>query len=365
MKTRMEGPAGAKTVFNGRAFDNFSGTGYLGLQSHPEVISAAADALTRWGVSTAASRGGFGEHPLYDDFSTEACTFLDCDKSLYFSSGYMGASILAAGSLRAGDHIFIDAAAHYALWDAAQACVKATTPFRHCDPTALHEVLQSDLLTGERPVVFTDGIFPITGEIAPLPDYLDAVREYGGLILVDDAHALGVLGDNGRGTAEEFHIREETCLSCASLAKALGGFGGLIGGKAGWIDSLEQNSGFCLGASPPPLVVTAASMAGLRLARQNPQWRENLWNNAAQARRGLNKMGIFCEMTRSPILCIPADSGLNLPAIQSGLFDQGIAISLVRGYPGTPAGGALRVAIFSTHSREQIERLLYEINRLV
>jgi 7-keto-8-aminopelargonate synthetase-like enzyme len=365
MRLRMEGPVGANTVINGRTFDYFSGTGYLGLQNHPEVISAAVDAMQRYGFSTASSRGGFGEHPLYDEFSGEARAFLECEKELFYSSGYMGASILAGGSLRAGDHTFIDASAHYAFWDAARSCGKITTPFRHRDPATLREALRSELLPGERPVVLTDGIFPITGEIAPLPDYLDAVREYGGLVLVDDAHALGVLGDNGRGTAEEFHIQDETCLSCASLAKALGGFGGLIGGKAGWIDSLEQNSGFYLGASPPPLAVTAASGAGLRLARENPQWRENLWKNAAQARRGLSKLGISCEMTRSPILCIPAESGLNLAAISSGLLDRGIAVSLVRGYPGVPTGGAIRIAIFSTHSREQIERLLFEMNRLV
>jgi 8-amino-7-oxononanoate synthase len=365
MNERMESAVGAKTLISGRLLDYFSGTGYLGLQNHPEVIASAGGALQRYGVSTATSRGGYGEHPLYDQFSDEARAFLDCEKVLYFSSGYLGASILMQGAGRSGDHIFLDEAAHYSLWDAAQSFNRVTSPFHHCDPDHLRRIMREELISGERPVVLTDGIFPISGEIAPLPDYLEILDEYHGMVIVDDAHALGVLGENGRGTADEFQIHSEDCLTSASLAKALGGFGGIIWGKTYWIDHLEQRSGFCLGASPPPLVVTAASTAGLRLARENPAWRETLWRNVLQARNGLRGMGIDMEMTRSPILCIPAESGLDLARIKNGLYEQGIAISLVRGYSSTPAGGALRIAIFATHTSEQIDRLIFLLTRLM
>ncbi|MHC1783869.1 MAG: aminotransferase class I/II-fold pyridoxal phosphate-dependent enzyme [Anaerolineaceae bacterium] len=364
MNARMEGPVGAKTMIDGRLFDYFSGTGYLGLQSHPEVIAAARDALQQYGVSTAASRGGYGEHPVYDQFEKQACAFLDCEKVLYFASGYLGASILTQREGRSGDHIFIDDAAHYSLWDAVQSFNKITSPFHHCDPDHLRRIIREELTRGERPLVLTDGIFPISGEIAPLPDYLEIVQEHHGVIIVDDAHALGVLGEHGRGTVDEFEIQSEDCLTSASLAKALGGFGGITWGRANWIDNLEQGSSFCLGASPPPLVVTAASTAGLRLAKENPAWRETLWQNVTRAREGLRGMGIDVEMTRSPILCIPAGRGLDLVGIKNGLYKEGIAVSLVRGYTSTPDGGALRIAIFSTHTTEQIDRLLITLNRL-
>jgi 8-amino-7-oxononanoate synthase len=361
----MEGPVGAVTIINGRPCDYFAGTGYLGLQNHPEVVAAAADALQRYGVSTATSRGGLGEHPLYEELEREARAYFDCEKVLYFSSGYLGQTILTQGESRSGDHIFIDAAAHYSLWDAARALGLVTTPFRHRDPSHLREVIRQELTAGERPLILTDGIFPISGEIAPLPEYLEVAAEFGGLVFVDDAHALGVLGDFGRGTGDHFNIQSPFLRTSASLAKAMGGFGGLIWGRADWIDRLDQSSSFVAGASPPPLVVTAASAAGLRLARQNPVWRDALRKNVARARAGLKALGFEIESSPSPILCVPAASGLDLPRVRDGLFLAGIAVAYVRGYTSTPTGGALRITVFATHTPDQIDRLLHTLASLM
>lgn len=364
-RIRMEGPVGAKTVINGRTFDYFSGTGYLALQNHPIVVQAAMDALQRYGISTATSRGSYGEHPVYDELEKQACAFLECEKIIYFPSGYMGIAILTQAEGQSNDHFFIDSAAHFSLWDAANATNKSITPFRHRDPAHLQEVLKKELERGEKPIVLSDGIFPISGEIAPLPDYLEVVEKYSGRIYLDDAHSLGVLGENGRGTPDYFNIDDGNCRTSATLAKALGGFGGIIWGKADWIESLERNSSICIGASPPPLVVAAASAAGLYVAKQNPVFRENLRRNITQARSGLNGFGLKVETSPSPIICLPAEDGINLAKIKSRLFKAGIAVSLVRNYSSTPPGGALRIAIFATHTSEQIDNLLLTIGRLI
>lgn len=360
----MDGRVGARVVFNGREVDYFAGCGYLGLQSHPGVIAAAQAALQQYGISTATSRGGYGEHPLYQQLEQEAAQFFGAEKVLYFVSGYLGMSILTQTESKAHDHLFIDDQAHYCLWDAAHATNKAITPFHHLSAQHLQECLQGDLQPGERPLVLSDGVFPISGEIAPLPEYLALVRPLHGRVYVDDAHAVGVLGENGRGTAEHFQITEDACKTSATLSKALGGWGGIVWGKTKWIDRLDRCSRIMVGASPPPLVMTAASASALSLARTHPEMRQRLLQNVRQVRNGLRKQGWQVEDSPVPIICLRQQAGVDLHRIQRELFKQGVAIEFVRSYTSTPAGGALRIAIFATHSQEQIERLLHAIQSL-
>lgn len=361
----MQSPAGARVVFNGLEYDYFSGTGYLGLQTHPEVVQAAVEALQQYGVSTATSRGSYGEHPLYDALERAACDFFNAEKALFFPSGYMGAAVLLQAASGQFDHIFIDSQAHFSLWDAAQAAARPITSFHHRQPESLEAALRRELLPGERPLVLSDGVFPISGEISPLPDYLPLAAAYGGQVYLDDAHALGTLGENGRGTPDYFHLSGENCRTCGTLAKALGGYGGLIWGEKHWIESLEQNSSICVGASPPPLVIAAASARALEIARAEPGLRTRLWQNVRHARDGLRSLGWELDDIPSPILCLPAQKEISLERIRSGLFAERIAVTLARSYTSTPPGGALRIAIFATHTPEQINRLVEGIQRLL
>lgn len=365
MDIRMESIVAARTVFNGQEFDYFSGTGYLGLQSHPAVLQAAQEALLRYGLTTATSRGGYGEHPLYDELERQACAYFDSQKMVYFASGYLGLAVLTQVSGQANDHIFIDSAAHFSLWDAAHATNRPITPFHHLSPDALAENLGRELLPQERPVVLSDGVFPISGEIAPLPDYLALLNSYGGLLLVDDAHAAGALGPHGRGTLDHFNIQDDHCRASATLSKALGGYGGVICGEADWIENIDRNGRVCVGASPPPLPVAAASACALEIARTTPVLRQQLWDNVRQARRGLRDLGWELADTCVPILCLGARPEINLERLKNGLFDQGIAVSHVRSYTSTPPGGALRIAIFATHTSQQIDHLVDGLRRLL
>jgi 8-amino-7-oxononanoate synthase len=365
MSLRMESPTGARTIFNGREMDYFAGTGYLDLQNHPAVIKAAQETLQQYGFSTSTSRGGYGEHPVYDEFEREACAYFGAEKVLYFASGYLGISILTQATSNRFDHIFIDSSAHYSLWDAAYATNLPITPFHHLRPQSLAEHLRNELRPQERPLVLSDGVFPVSGEIAPVPQYLELVKPLKGLVYLDDAHAVGVLGKNGGGTPEYFDILDASCRTSATLAKALGGFGGVIWGEADWVNSIDRTSRICVGASPPPLVVAAASACALAQARTTPGLRQRLWNNVTRARNGLRTLGWELPGTPVPILCLEARQGINLELIRKKLFKQAIAVELVRSYTSAPAGGALRIAIFATHSHAQIDRLVNEISRWV
>jgi 8-amino-7-oxononanoate synthase len=289
---------------------------------------------------------------------TEACSYFGAEKVLYFASGYLGISILTQSTSNRYDHIFIDSSSHYCLWDAAYMTNLPITPFHHLRSQNLADKLRSELRPQERPLVLSDGVFPVSGEIAPIPDYLQLVKPLQGLVYIDDAHAVGVLGKNGRGTPEYYGIRDTSCRTSATLAKALGGFGGLIWGSKEWVNNIDRSSRICTGASPPPLVVAAASARALSVARTTPELRHRLLDNVILARNGLRSLGWELVDTPVPILCLGARAGISLEQIKKKLFEQAIAVELVRSYSSTPAGGALRIAIFSTHSNEQIERLI-------
>lgn len=361
MPYQMNTIIGARININGQEMDYFAGAGYLGLQNHPAVILAAQEALQRYGFSTATSRGGYGEHPIYNELEKNACAFFDSEKVLYFASGYLGISILTQATGDRFQHIFIDSSAHFSLWDAAYATNFPITPFHHIQPQSLAEKLFKELHPHEHPLVLSDGVFPVSGEIAPLPDYLALVKPMQGLVYLDDAHAVGVLGQSGRGTPDYFDIEDECCHTTATLAKALGGFGGVIWGPKDWIEKIDRNSRVSAGASPPPLVVAAASARALSVAHSNPQLRQRLWENVAYARNGLRNLGWELADTPVPILCLEGRSGISLEKIKKKLSERSIAVELVRSYTSTPAGGALRIAIFSTHSTDQIDRLVNAI----
>ncbi len=361
----FQSPPGATVVIGGKRYDYFAGCGYLGLQNHPEVLASVHKAIDKYGLSTATSRGGYGEHPLYFELEEQACAYFECEKVLYFASGYLGMGILLQGCGKANDHLFIDAHAHYSLWDAARASNQPITVFPHRNIERLRELIQSELQAGERPVVLSDGVFPISGELAPVPEILNLIEEYDGMLLLDDAHAVGVIGQHGRGTLEHFGIDNPRCRASGTLSKALGGWGGILWGETDFINNLDRNSGVMAGSSPPPLVMAAASARTLELARTQPQLRQHLWENVRLARQELNKLGWDLEDSPVPILCLKARDEINLNQLRDGLFACGIAVEVVRNYTSAPPGGALRIAIFASHTSDQIELLVKEMRHLI
>lgn len=373
----MESAPGARTIINGRWRDYFSGTGYLGLQGHEGLVAAAGAALNRYGLTTATSRGGYGEHPVFQAVERAAAEFLDEEAALYTVSAYLGSEILLQGLRNDYDRIYLDEAAHFSGQDAASAAGVPLHPFAHANPGALADALNTTLGRAERPLVLTDGIFPISGEIAPLMDYVRVLSRYEGSILcIDDAHATGVIGALGRGSLEFASERRGPeslsagtgasvrCYTTHTLSKALGGHGGIIGGSSSFIRQLWSTVHALAGSSPSPLPAAAASNWSLDYVRTHPALREKLWSNVARARTGLRRLGWALEDTPVPILCLTALPGVDLAHLQAELFKRDICVAHVTRYSSTPQGGALRVAIFATHTDEQIDRLVAEIERV-
>lgn len=366
----MQSAPGARTLISDRWRDYFAGTGYLGLQGHPDLIAAATTALQQYGLSTATSRGGYGEHPVFHAVETAAARFLGEERSLYTVSAYLGSGVLLQGLQGEYDRVYVDDAAHYSVREAVAASGAPAHTFRHLDPRALCDALRATLAPGERPVVLTDGVFPISGEIAPLCDYIAALSEYDGAILcIDDAHATGVIGPMGRGSLEFCAGEKEAtgvrCYTAHTLSKALAGHGGVLAGSADFIARLWRNARALSGSSPSPIPAAAASAWALNYVHEHGELRERLWANVRRAREGFRKLGWPLADTPIPIICLAARPGLDLAAIQQALFARDLCVAHITRYSSVPEGGALRVAIFATHTDEQIDRLLAEMEKLL
>lgn len=357
----MEGPPGAVTVIDGKECLYFGGTGYFGLQGHPRLIRAGIKAFRLYGTHGATSRAGFGNNPVLSDVEARLRGFFGTADAAYFSSGYLSSLILANALRKEFDAVFIDEAAHVSVADAAVSVKAPVFPFRHLDPDDLAGRLKKKLRPRWRPLVLTDGVFPVYGRIAPLPDYVRTLAAYRGSLAVDDAHGAGVLGANGRGVLEYFGLRPEAAYLAGTLSKAFGGHGGFIVGRKRLIARVRRQAAY-LGATPTPTPIAAASAKGLEIVGSHPELRARLWKNVALAKAELRKLGVSADDTPVPIVAWSLRTTGAMERVQRALFERGIAVPLMK-YPGTPPQGVLRVTIFSTHTPAQIGRLIDGLRR--
>lgn len=380
----MQSPPGPRVVIDGRPCLYFAGTGYLGLQGDGRLIEAACQATRQYGLHPATSRGGVGDNPCILDVEREAARFLGADDAFYFASGYLGSTILLQGLADRFDVLVVDEAAHYSVRDAARGAGKPVRLFPHGDADGLRDALRPLDGTGARPLVMCDGVSPVLGDIAPLPDYLAVLESVGGAgLYLDDAHALGVLGERGRGTFEHWAgMRPDVAgrlagvneqweekakppsvglWQSATLSKAVGGFGGIIAGSRAFIAHLKGATAWHHGASAPPAGAAAASATGLEIARTQPALRRQLRDNAAYLKNGLRGIGLNVNESPVPIICLQQRDAAAMQAIQQRLAARDIIIAYIKSYSGLSSEGALRIAVFAGHTKEMIDQLIAEM----
>lgn len=378
----MESPPGALATLNGRTYLYFAGTGYLGLQGRPEVLEAAAVAARRYGVHSATTRSGFGNTPVVDEVERRAARFLGAADALYLASGYAANFALAAALAEQVELVLIDEHAHDSLRESARMLARLAQPpipFRARDAESLRDVLARSIRPGRRVLVMTDGVSPVHGELAPLGDYLEVLGRYDRtMLLVDDAHGLGVLGPSGRGSLELAGVGPERInqdpdrwieegprvFHTATLSKAAGGHGGIVAGGRDFLARVRRASGWARGASGPSAPAAAASAKGLEILESEPGLRERLATNILRLRDALRAAGLPVAMLPTPIVSLRLESAARMEQVQRGLEDAGILVAHTRDYPGAGPEGVLRIAVFATHSPEMIARLAAELARL-
>ncbi|MBN2577525.1 MAG: pyridoxal phosphate-dependent aminotransferase family protein [Pirellulales bacterium] len=368
----MQSPPGAYTVIDGRRCLYFVGTGYLGLQGHPEVIRAACEAVQKYGVHSATTRAGLGNSPPVLEAERRAAEFFGTQCAFCFASGYAGNGIMLAALNDAFDVLFVDELSHYSALEAAASTELPGHRFRHRDAGDLAEKLKRRLPPGGRPLVLSDGVFAARGSIAPLDEYVQVLQDYPeGVVLVDDAHAVGVLGTGGRGTWEYFGLAKEGLNAfggrhflTATMSKALGGYGGVIPASEAFLDRVKSASHWYDGASAPPAPVAAAAAKALELIQADPGLRERLGTNVQRLKTGLRQLGFAVDDTPVPIICLTIGDAVNMRRIQRELFEREIAVAYLAAYAGLGSEGALRLAVFATHTPEMIDALLDALQRI-
>ena len=376
----MQSPLGTRVRLDGRELTYFAGTGYLGLQGDSRVIDAACDAVRSYGLHPATSRTGFGESPLLQAVEQQAAGFFGTDSAFYFISGYAGMATLIQTVESPIDLILTDEWLHLAGQDAALLSQAKVERFRHADPDHLREQLRRHA-HGQRTLILCDGVSPVRGDIAPVDDFLTVIEAHGsGRLVIDDAHGVGVLGSNGRGTVEyaaeragrPIPLNMDTALSperqvwmCGTLSKALGGSGGIIPGSSNFVSAVKTSARWYYGAAASPAPVAGATAAALEIAAHEPALRQSLNDNSRHLRSGLRSLGLELDEWPTPIVCVRIGTGANMARIQKGLMERAFAIAHSRNYAGIDDEGALRIAVFATHTRAQIDELIGAMRGLV
>lgn len=373
-----------------KTFQYHAGSGYFGLAAHPEVLAAACEATLRYGVGTATTRAALTSPPVFE-VERRIAGIMGTARAFYTASGYTANQIIVDVLSGTFDRIFIDESAHSSLYDAIRGVRDSRLrpqTFRHNSPDDLHEKLRHEMRGGQKPLVITDGVFSIFGDVAPLREYETILSHYDGAsIIVDDAHGFGVLGMTGCGTLEHFgieatginhtledgddffdpHISESPVRFFASttMSKGLGGYGGIIAGTERFIERLAERSRIFAGASAPPPPIAAATAKSLAILFDDDQLRSQLDNNSRLLRSRLTAIGLKLNAWCLPMVSLSLGSALNMRRIQRELSQRGILIAYLPRHPGLGSEGALRIAVFATHTPEMIERLVNELAKCI
>ncbi len=342
---------------DGRKLVYFGGCDYFRMSRHARVWRALRGGLEQFGLNVAASRTTSGNHPLYGRLERELAAFFGVESATLAPNGWAPNLMVAQALTGQFSHVLIDEQAHPSLADAALFVGCPIVKFRHGDAGDLSRVLAR--LARCRPLVMSDGMFPRDGSVAPVPDYLQLLPR-GGLLLLDDAHAAGVLGATGRGTAEHFQVASPRIVQTITLSKAFGVFGGAVLGKQKLQKEIVNRSKVFIGTTPLPLPLTAAALASLKILRAGGRLRERLLSNARYVRQELGKRGVAVPDAPGPVIALFPKNGRAAAQLKRRLLAAGICPPFSH-YPGGPPGGCFRFAISSAHSRRQLRDLVEAI----
>ena len=352
---RVLDPTAATTVLrNGKTMIMLGSNNYLGLSNHPEVKRAVKRAIDIYGTGSCSSRPLAGTTSLHVELEEELAEFKGTEASLLFSTGYMtmmGTIYALAGE---DDVIFSDQLNHASIIDGVKLAKAQIQVYKHNDMTSLEEKLAASDPEANKLIV-TDGVFSMKGDVANLPEIKRLADKYGALIMVDDAHGTGVMGETGRGLAEHFHLEGQIDLVGCTFSKVFGTVGGAVGARKEVVDFLRFNSRpFIFTASLPPSVVMTV-LASLRVIRKSPQLLQQLRRNAKFLRENLINLNFRIEPTETAIIPILVGDDEKVFRMAWGLEEEGVFINPIVPPAVSAESSLIRATAMATHSLEELE----------
>ena len=353
----LQSPQEPMVMIDGRRLINLSSNNYLGLTTHPRLREAMVTATEEWGVGSGAVRTIAGTMALHEQLEAKLAAFKHTEAALVFQSGFAANVGLLQVLVGEGDVIISDELNHASIIDGIRLSRAERSIYRHRDMDDLGRHL--DTHRGKRvKLVVTDGVFSMDGDIAPLPEIVARAEAHGALVMVDDAHASGVLGANGRGTVNHFGLEGRVDLQMGTLSKAIGVLGGYVASTQVVRDFLIHRARPFLFSTSHPPGVAAACMAALDVLLEEPERIERLWSNTRRFKQGLLRLGFQVGSSETPITPVIVGKGDLAMRLSDRLLDRGVFAQGI-GYPTVPEGRArVRTIVTSTHTEAQLDRAL-------
>jgi len=331
---------------------------YLGLSYDPRCIKAAQAAAARWGTGTTGSRlanGSFAEHQALE---SEIADFYGVGNAIVFSTGYAATMGMCATLAGPGDVILMDADSHASIYSGVKLSGAEVIRFKHSDPDDLAKRMRRLGDRAGQALIIAEGIYSMLGDVAPLQEIAAVKREYGGYLLLDEAHSMGALGETGRGAAQAAGVEADVDFTVGTFSKSLGAIGGFCVSKHAELEAIR----FCITAyiftaSSSPSVI-ASTRESLRIIRQEPQLREKLWDNAQRLYSGLQSLGLPVGPTASPVVAVEMENRSRTIDCWKALMEAGVYVNLVIPPASPSTNFLLRNSVSAAHSSEQIDTII-------
>ena len=350
--------------FDGREVINLASNNYLGLTSHPKLVEAALEATRRFGVGSGAVRTIAGTMSLHLELERRIAAFKHVEACVVFQSGFAANAGTVAAILGPEDHIISDELNHASIIDGCRLSKAKIHVFPHRDVAAADRTLAELSTTPGRKLLITDGVFSMDGDIAPLPELAAAARRHGAIMMLDDAHASGVLGRNGRGTVDHFGLHGQVDVQVGTLSKAIGALGGYVCGSRDLIEFLYHRARPFLFSTSHPPAVAASCLAAFEVLEQEPERIESLWENTRSFKAGLTAAGFNTGSSQTPITPIMVGEAALAHAFSKALFEEGVFATGI-GYPTVPHGKArIRTIVTATHTEAELSQALQILDKV-
>jgi glycine C-acetyltransferase len=359
----LDGEQAARTSVDHRQVVNLSSNNYLGLTTHPALKARALEALNAFGVGTGSVRTIAGTMAIHLELERRLAAFKHTEAAVVFQSGFTANAGTVSSLLGREDVIVSDELNHASIIDGARLSRATIKVFPHRNVSAAREIVAA-LPREQRKLLITDGVFSMDGDLGPLPELCDLADEFGCIMMVDDAHASGVFGRNGRGTVDHFGMHGRVDVQVGTLSKALGALGGYVAGPKSLIEFLYHRARPFLFSTSHPPSVAATCIAALDVLETEPQWMERLWANTRFFKGGLEALGFNIGISESPITPVIVGDGARAMTLSDKLFDSGVFAQGI-GFPTVPQGRArVRTIVTATHTQDELQFALDAFGRV-
>lgn len=350
----IESPIGPEIQINGKKLLNFCSNNYLGLANNPKMREAAKAAIDKYGIGPAAVRTIAGTTTLHKKLEEKLAEFKKAEAVITFQSGFVANLAVIPALTGEGDYIFSDELNHASIIDGCRLSKAEVVRFTHANPKDLEEKIKS-VPKDAKKLVITDGVFSMDGDIAPLDKLYEVTSRYGAMLMVDDAHGEGVLGENGRGIVDHFKLHGKVDIEVGTMSKAFGVVGGIVAGNREIIEWLSQRGRPFLFSSAMTIPDVAACIAAVELLESSGDLVKKLWENANYLRAGLKKLGFNTGESISPIIPLMLGDAKLAQDMSRELFAEGLFAKAII-YPTVPQGKArIRIMNSGGHSKKQLD----------